>query len=198
MRNDSDRRVRRTRRALHEALLALMTEKGYDAVTVQDIIDRADVGRSTFYTHFTDKQDLMRSGFVHLRAILEQPHPGSRAPELLFRFSLEMFRHVQGQRQLGRALTGSPSGAPVLREMQHLLADLVRNELKALTPTAPAPDVPTELVVQFVVAAFLATMAWWAEHGSDDDSPERADALFHALVTPGVRAAIALAPNRHQ
>ena len=60
---DTDRRVRRTRRALHDALLTLMTEKSYDAVTVQDIIDRADVGRSTFYSHFTDKRYLLDFGF---------------------------------------------------------------------------------------------------------------------------------------
>lgn len=63
---NTDRRVRRTRRALHDALLTLMTEKSFDAVTVQDIIDRADVGRSTFYSHFTDKRDLLDSGFEDL------------------------------------------------------------------------------------------------------------------------------------
>jgi len=50
----SDRRIGRTRRLMHEALMALIVEKGYEAVTVQDILDRADVGRSTFYAHYRD------------------------------------------------------------------------------------------------------------------------------------------------
>ena len=58
-----DRRVQRTRESLHRALIALMIEKGYDAVTVGDIVDRANVGRSTFYAHYTDKEDLFDSGF---------------------------------------------------------------------------------------------------------------------------------------
>jgi AcrR family transcriptional regulator len=55
-----DRRVRRTRQALQDALFTLMTEKGYDAVTVQDTIDRADVGRSTFHSHYADKDELLQ------------------------------------------------------------------------------------------------------------------------------------------
>ena len=66
-----DRRVRRTRAALREALLALMTEKGYEAVTVQDLIDRADIGRSTFYSHFTDKTDLLHDMLTEMRTLAE-------------------------------------------------------------------------------------------------------------------------------
>src|SRR5687767_3562998 len=61
-----DRRVRRTRRLVQQALVELILEKGYDAVTVTDIIDRADVGRSTFYAHFTDKQDVLFSNLDEL------------------------------------------------------------------------------------------------------------------------------------
>ena len=58
-----DRRVRRTRRRLKEALLGLIQERPYEAVTVQNIIDRADVGRSTFYSHFRSKEELLFDGF---------------------------------------------------------------------------------------------------------------------------------------
>ena len=68
-----DRRVARTRGMLHEALLSLIIEKGYEAVSVEDICERANVGRSTFYAHFTGKDDLKRSGLGHLR----QATPGS-------------------------------------------------------------------------------------------------------------------------
>lgn len=54
-----DRRVRRTRRALQDSLTSLILEKGYDAVTVEDITDRADLGRTTFYLHYKDKEELL-------------------------------------------------------------------------------------------------------------------------------------------
>jgi len=83
-----DRRVRRTRTAILRALISLMREKGYDAVTVTDIIDRADVGRSTFYTHFTDKSDVLDESLDGLRWFLRAHRDtgGGR----LFAFSLAM------------------------------------------------------------------------------------------------------------
>ncbi len=66
----TDRRVRRTRELLRSALLSLIQEKGYDRITVQDILDRADIGRSTFYAHYRDKDDLFRAGFEDIRAAL--------------------------------------------------------------------------------------------------------------------------------
>src|SRR5436189_198695 len=67
-----DRRVQRTRQLLQDALLAMVIEKGYDATTVQDIIDRANVGRATFYAHFPDKQTLLTSRLEDLRVLLTE------------------------------------------------------------------------------------------------------------------------------
>jgi AcrR family transcriptional regulator len=67
-----DRRVQRTQDLLREALLSLIREKGFDALSVQDIIDRANVGRATFYAHFDNKQDLLLSGFDGLRESLKE------------------------------------------------------------------------------------------------------------------------------
>jgi AcrR family transcriptional regulator len=62
-----DRRIPRTRAMLQHALTSLILKKGYEAVTIQDICDEANIGRSTFYAHYTSKDDLKRSGFEHLR-----------------------------------------------------------------------------------------------------------------------------------
>src|SRR6266567_9635349 len=67
----TDRRVQRTRRLLHKALMSLILEKKYESITVQEILDRADVGRSTFYMHFQDKDQLLFSGFQYLESFLE-------------------------------------------------------------------------------------------------------------------------------
>ena len=68
----TDRRSQRTQHSLHEALMSLMQEKRYDDITVQDIIDRANVGRSTFYANYQDKEDLMTRGLMHLMQIFSE------------------------------------------------------------------------------------------------------------------------------
>ena len=71
MEGSMDRRSARTRRALHEALISLILRKGYDGITIQEIIDEADIGRATFYAHYRGKEDLLRGGFEALRAELK-------------------------------------------------------------------------------------------------------------------------------
>jgi AcrR family transcriptional regulator len=101
-----DRRVARSRRALKEALTDLILERGYEAVTVQDVIDRADVGRSTFYAHFLDKDDLLMA----ILADLEMPAPDHTAwtpDDPAFGWTLELFRHFGSGRRLFKAVAGS-------------------------------------------------------------------------------------------
>jgi len=68
---NTDRRIRRTCKSLHEALISLLLEKNYDEITVQEILDRTDVGRSTFYAHFEGKDELLVSGIHDLRITLD-------------------------------------------------------------------------------------------------------------------------------
>src|SRR5215468_9576608 len=117
-----DRRVQRTRQSLRDALIELMIEKGYEEVTVQDIIDRANVGRSTFYAHFLDKQHLFLSGFEQLRVELAQQQRAAAAvpgtPGLSF--SRGMFEHVQGYLRVYQALIGKQSGMIVAEHLQQM------------------------------------------------------------------------------
>jgi AcrR family transcriptional regulator len=112
-----DRRVTRSREMLHQALLSLITEKGYEAITVEEICERADVGRSTFCAHFTSKDDLKRRGLEHLRRELIErqksatSRTGANAPGLAF--TSTMFEHARDHIHLYRALVGSRGGAIV-------------------------------------------------------------------------------------
>ena len=72
MNKKTDRRVLRTREVLSNALVDLILEKGYEKITVQNIIDQANIGRSTFYDHFQDKQDLLEKSFGMLADDLNQ------------------------------------------------------------------------------------------------------------------------------
>jgi AcrR family transcriptional regulator len=187
MASTPDRRVRRTLTALRDALIGLMTEKGYEAVTLHDIIDRADVGRSTFYTHYTDKDDLLRDNVAVLRSLVQQPAPLEPANRRrLLRFSLPLFRHVYAERRLARALFGRPGGGPVLRQVEQLLADVVRAELAELFATDPPSRAPEDAVVRYVVGAYVALLNWWLD-AEPVLSPEEADRIFQTLVAPGIR-----------
>ena len=183
-----DRRVRRTRTLLQDALIALILEKGYEAVTVQDIIDRADVGRSTFYTHFLDKQQLLLSRVDELHVFLAQQHAhGVPSGEQRLSFSLAMFQHAQRYRHVYQALVGKHGGTIVLGHIQQMLTDLVRDDIARVAPCDGRSTMPREVVVQYVVGAFLALLTWWV----DDEQPytaEQMDALFTRLTLPGVRA----------
>ncbi len=179
-----DRRVKRTRKLLRDALLDLMLEKGYEAVTVQTIVDRANVGRSTFYAHFLDKRDLLESGHEQLRSALSREQPA--APGLLA-FSLPMFRHAQANHRLYRSLVVKGGGAAVTEMAQRTIADLVQGELAALLPPGATPPVPLELVVLHVVSSFLALLQWWLDHNMPHQ-PEEMDRLFRALVMPSLTA----------
>ncbi len=182
-----DRRVKRTRATLRSALVSLIVEKGYDSVTVQDIIDRANVGRSTFYAHFRDKEDLLRSGFGELRAELISRNaepPGGR----LLSFSLGVFEHAYGHRHVYKAMVGRETIAVVQRQLQRLFSELVRNDLKAFAPNAerePAFD----LLVHYAVGALLATVTWWLDQNARE-TPQEIDKLFRQLTIPGIRAAL--------
>lgn len=178
-----DRRVRRTRRAVQQALVALILEKGYDAVTVTDIIDRADVGRSTFYAHFTDKQDVLFSNLDELGFL--RPAPES-PPGELFAFSLPMFEHVREQRRLVRALLGRGGAGPMVRHGEQLLASVIRGELAAAGVGASAER---DLLVICAVGAFMALVRAWAD-GEVSATPAELDDAFRAAVGPGVRAAL--------
>jgi AcrR family transcriptional regulator len=186
---EPDRRVRKTRQALRHALLALVLEKGYESVTVQDIIDRADVGRSTFYAHFTDKQDLLRSGFDALEAMLREACVTSAGQRgRLFGFSLAFFRHCQENQELYWALVGKPGGGLTLRWFEDILADLVREELtRRIDQKATA--VPLDAMVPVVVGGYLSLLRWWVDNGARE-RPEDLDRMFHALLTPGITKAL--------
>src|SRR5260370_2844387 len=126
MQAKEDRRVGRTRKLLEDALHDLIVEKGYEAVTVQDIIDRANVGRSTFYAHYTDKQQLLFSHFADLEAHLAHQQRLVRAKsadpvERVFGFSLAMFQHAQEYRRLWGAAVGKHTCVAIVRRIQGIL-----------------------------------------------------------------------------
>lgn len=187
-----DRRVARTRATLHQALMSLILKQGYEAITIRDICDAANVGRSTFYAHYTSKEDLMRSGLENLRkALVDRPREAPATPGNRHRtldFSLTLFEHARDHIDLHRGLVGG--GAVALGIIRQILSDVVRSELAATPDKSSADAIPREFVVQYIVGAYMAVLTWWLDQGVKLP-PEQVDAMFRRLATDGILSHLA-------
>lgn len=186
----TDRRVRRTRELLRSALLSLIVEKGYDRITVQDILDKADVGRSTFYAHYRDKDDLLVSGFDEVRSELaaerEAAEKGPKGKRELLQPMLGILHHVDEYRHLWTAMARKGGVDLVIRILRDTATDLVREHLRAQFPEAQADQVRFDAAVEFVVSAFMGLLIWWIDK-EVPYPPEEVHAIFRRLATPGVK-----------
>ena len=190
---ENDRRVQRTRALLRAALLSLIEEKGFEALTVQEIIDRANVGRATFYAHFDSKEDLLVSGLDGLRLALKDLQKQARSrggsDERLFSFSHEIFAHIAEYRKVYRSMVGKPSGALVQQLLQKIVIELVRDDIMANAGGREEKSVPTEAIVQFVTGGLFGLAMMWAS-GRLSLSVDEVNSLFRRLAMPGLKAAL--------
>ena len=188
-----DRRVERTRMLLHEALMALILEKGYESVTVQDILDRANLGRSTFYSHYRDKDELFLKGFDHLQAMLEKRHSQmadkTDGQSTEFNLSLELFRHAQQNYRLYKALVGKHSGHMVMTHAHTLLTDFLRHYLEPYYRNKNKTGVSREIMAHWLVSSFLSLLTWWLDNNLPYTA-ERMDEIFRQLTMPGLEAVV--------
>jgi AcrR family transcriptional regulator len=183
-----DRRTRRTRQLLGHAFVDLMTEKRYDSITVQDIIDRADIGRSTFYAHYRDKEDLFVREFESQLADLgHQIEPGS-AGEMPLVPSLGLFRHVRDHHQLYRALARGRGLEVIQKTSQGYLSRTVEERLEALASEGQIADVPRPVVAAYLAGSLLSLLQWWLDNDMPH-TPEQMGEFYQRLVTPNAKAA---------
>jgi len=185
-----DRRVRRTRQALRDALLSLIIEQGYEATTVREIVERADVGRSAFYAHYVDKEDLLVNCFQEMHEAIARATGAS--PFALFATSREIFRLVERDRRLYQAVFGRFGSGSLLARTDQELFELVRSEFRAVSGQ---PDQVVGLAARVAVSSFLGLLRWWL----DSDEPVSADDVsdaFVALTIPGVAAALGVPPGQ--
>lgn len=181
-----DRRVARTRATLEKALYALILEKGYEAITVDNICERANVGRSTFYAHYMGKDDLKRSGLQHLRAMLVEQQKRAGRTDQPWEFSLAIFEHARDHLELYKALVGGHGGAIALGTVRQIVADMVRGEVVASMEGTEAEAIPRDIVVHYVVGGFMALLTWWLDGGAKLP-PDRIDSMFKRLTVEGTK-----------
>lgn len=190
-----NRRVRRTHTSLHNALMSLILEKNYDSVTVQEILDRADVGRSTFYAHFDGKGELLLSGSDDLRttldAALKEERLSTRRHAVVIGFSGAMFEHAHEYRNVYYALLHT-QGWPLFRQrLQDTLQELIRRECKNEIQKLRKADseVPVDLFVHYLTSAFLSVLTWWLDRRSRL-APKQINEVFRSLVLPTIDAVL--------
>ncbi len=189
----TDRRIEKTRNLLHDALGSLIREKPYDAISVQEILDRANVGRSTFYTHFRGKDELLVSG---IHALLRSAYPVGASVgnqrEAIIRFSLPVFEHIHGHLRSGAARMGPKGRAVVHQHLQKVLADLIAKDVKdhvRRNAGKNPPAIPVDLVVQCVASTFILVLHWWLDSRSRG-SPQEINDVFRTLILPLLAAGL--------
>ena len=181
-----DRRTRRTRQLLRGALLALLKEKRYEAVSVQDIIERADVARSTFYVNYIDKDDLLvgkwgvfASNLGHHAElkIHEEENSKSVFPTGTW------FQHIQAQEPILKIIARDSAMDLAMKTLHGIL----RRDIQAKVQRHLTKDgsIPSSLVIDYMASSLMTLIKWWVKNDMSY-SAEQMDEIFQQLVTPGV------------
>jgi AcrR family transcriptional regulator len=191
-------------------MMELLLEKRFDAIIVQDLLDRAGIGRSTFYAHYFDKDDVLAQiaeqmlETFRMRVAQENArHPGEHARQAgdagtaeqaaqaaqAILPSLEIFRHVQQQYPQLHALVRGHAGEVLWETGQALLRQNIERTLittytRSATQTGP-PSVPVEVVAQYLAGAFLNLLTWWLR-AEMPYTADQMDSFFQQLALPGV------------
>lgn len=176
-----DPRVRRTRDRLGDALMELMHGKPFTEITVQQVLDRAGVGRSTFYTHYRDKDDLFISDveefFERMSDLLQQRGENSNrvAPVQ------ELFAHISDAREFYAALVASGKINDTLQMGRGCLARGIERRLAQLPRARIIAPASRAAMAQGFAGALFSLLAWWIDHVMTA-TPKQMDEMFHHMV----------------
>ena len=185
----NDRRVQKTQNLLRGALISLIAEKSYDSIVVKEILDRANVGRSTFYMHFQDKDDLLVSGiFEMLGPVPLRPSPGKGHERFLW-FSLPIFEHHYRHAHAWGDRIGARGRAILHQHLRRVLAKIIRSSMKR-EPGAgrkPAQQLPADLASEYVASTFVLVLNWWLDKKMFLP-PKEVDDQFRKLILPTLGA----------
>ncbi|QOZ45994.1 hypothetical protein XH89_22835 [Bradyrhizobium sp. CCBAU 53340] len=167
-RNQHDRRTLRTRRALNEAFLSLLVERGFDELSVLEVCERANVGRSTFYTYFQSKEDLLDGGLGDLSDELRRQAAARMHDVKMLPFARGLIDHIGEQRRLFRAIVGRRSGVVVQARFRTMVHELVAEDLARFRYT----DWRGDAASHYVTGALVQVLAWWVDARSSIPADE--------------------------
>jgi AcrR family transcriptional regulator len=195
MMTKTDRRVGRTRELLQKALIELIGERGYDAITIQDIVDRANVGRTTFYLHYDSKDELFIS--CHETIVREfrigPLHPLSRQEMLSPEAPAGMtsaYQHLQEARPLLYSIFQGKDSLPILRRIRDWNAQEIEASLRAAFDEAES-TIPLDVLANYIAGAQIALVQWWLEKRQPHTIQSLAQ-MSHRLQRAAIRDAFGL------
>lgn len=180
--NENDLRVKKTRRNLRQAFIALILRKGYDAITIQDIANEAETARVTFYRHYRDKEELLNDClnqlYEELKARTELVTPDAvsqgTSPVRIF------YEHLEEQEQLYHILFSSRGTQTVIERLRHHLA---QRAMESLQQRSTTQAIPLEIIAYHAASAQIGLGIWWLEHDKPYPAAYMADvALWLSLA----------------
>lgn len=184
-----DRRQQKTRKAIYDAFTALLSEKNYNNITVQNIIDVANVGRTTFYAHFETKDDLLKSlceelfGHIIISATDSAHSYGLysqiSAPQSVF---CHLLQHLQKNDNNILGLLSSKSSDLFLQYFKDSMNELIQNQF-IIRKTEFSMDIPQDFLVNHITGSFVEMVNWWIK-GHMQQTPEELDKYFCAVIEP--------------
>jgi AcrR family transcriptional regulator len=203
----NDRRVNRTRRSLREALMGVILEKGYDAVTIEDITSRADVGRTTFYLHYRDKEELLQESInevvddlfaqVSKKPLAEWDQPGEvPGEETLFPIRL-VFHHAAENADLYRVVLRGEGTSKIQNHIRNITASAVSEFLRLMAERdglAFHPIVPVEVFSNYFAGSLLGVLTWWLENNMPYPA-EKMASIYQRLVYSSANAVLGVNEN---
>ena len=184
MTNDvTDRRVQKTRKLLKDALVALIIEKGFESVTIQEILDKANVGRSTFYLHFENKQELLHSCFEEFHELFNKSslESSNTLDSISSEFTLNILRLVERNQMLCKALLGQDDMTMYFNPIHSFIYDYFEVSIKKFVTNSSQTLLQSEMLGHYITSAFLGTLRWWV-YNDMPYSVEEVNEVFKKLA----------------
>ncbi len=187
-----DRRIQRTRQLLLDAFMELILEQGYNATTIRDITDRANVGRSTFYVHYRDKEELL-SNYLnqlyeafeeHIKLVLESTAGDESNPSFRTNLPLIVLKYVEHEQRLFKALIGEKRSEMHFQYFRKYMVKYTRDIIKNIA-NKPLSAHESEIVVQYIVNTFLGWVVWWVNNDFLCSAEELYETAMR-LIEPGL------------
>ena len=187
----TDRRIQRTRQLLRDALMALIVEKPYEAISIQDITERANVNRATFYLHYHHKDELLYKSMKEvydalvacIKPVTREDILNGNIADLL---DASDYHHVAEHAAFYRVILSEKGIASFTVKARQYLAEVMRDQvLKPLLAPGDTPRIPLDAMAHFLAGAQIGLISWWLEHDMAY-TPEQMASMQFEMSAPGM------------
>jgi AcrR family transcriptional regulator len=163
--NQSDLRVIKTKRGLREAFIHLLLEKGYDAISIQDIATKAEAARITFYRHYKNKEELLLDclNVVYEELVERVKQVSSEEIQQEHLPLMVFYEHVQEKEKLYQILFSSQGAQFLVKRLKELIAQRTRIRIEENIPKEQLL-VPIEIIANHIGSALIGLVVWWLEN----------------------------------